>query len=128
MKSVLPVGLIVLGVFLLALSGIWPKLFPGTSIWTPEKAERWSEVKDRLHNLSFAVNRAETNVSMHGGGDPSAAKSEYQQLQQEGAQLKADFETAANRPSTISKYLKWSGMSFAVLGLIGWYAAKQTSS
>jgi hypothetical protein len=128
MKTAVPVGLIGLGLFLLALSGLWPKMFPGTAIWTPEKAERWAVVKDRLHNLSFVVNRAETKVSMHAGGDPSAAKTEYEQLKLEGAQLKADFETAANRPSIVSKYLKWTGMGLAIVGLIGWYAVKQTSS
>ncbi len=128
MKVVVSFGLIGLGLLLLVLSGLWPTLFPGTAIWTPEKAERWAVVKDRLHNLSFAVNRAETRVSIHSGGDPSATKQEYEQLKIEGAQLKADFETAASRPSTVSKYLKWTGISLSAIGIIGWYAAKQASS
>ena len=126
MKLVASFSLIGIGFLLLVLSGLWPTLFPGTAIWTPEKAERWSVVKDRLHNLSFAVNRSETNVRMHGGSDPAATKQEYEQLKIEGTQLKADFEIAADRPNTVSKYLKWTGISLAVIGIIGWYAVKES--
>jgi len=127
MKLAVSFGLMGVGLLLLALSGVWPTLFPGTAIWTPEKAARWAEVKDRLHNLAFTVNRAETRVSMHSGSDPAATKTEFEQLKAEGELLKADFELAANRPHAVSRILKWSGISLAVLGIVGWYAVKQTS-
>ena len=127
MKSAVVIGLIGVGFLFLVLSSVWPSLFPGTSTWTPAKAARWAEVKDRLHNLSFYVNNPKVRVSMHSGPDLGAAKEEFDRISKEGEQLKADFEAAANRPHTVAKYLKWTGISLAAIGIIGWYAVKQTS-
>jgi hypothetical protein len=120
-------GLIGVGLLLIVLSGLWPSLFPGTSIWTEDKAARWAEVKDRLHNLSFAVNNPQRRVSMHSGPELGTAMQEFEQLKAEGELLKADFERAADRPRIVSKILKWSGISLAVIGIIGWYAVKQSA-
>jgi hypothetical protein len=127
MKHAIGLGMIGLGLLLLVLSGLWTTLFPGTSSWTPAKGERWSEVKDRLHNLSFVVNAPPGRVSMHRGPDLGEAKQEYDQLRQENDHLRAEFESAYHGPRTAAKVLKWSGISLAVLGLIGWYAANNMS-
>jgi hypothetical protein len=124
MKLAAAFSLIGLGLLLLALSGLWPKLFPGTSMWTPEKAARWAEIKDRLHNLSFLVNSPRARVSMHRGPELGQAKAEYDRIKQEGEQLRAEFEAAASRPQTVATILKWSGISLAGLGVVGWYVVK----
>ena len=126
MKTVV-LGLIGAGLLCLALSAFWATLFPGTSAWTPEKGERWSDVKDRLHNLSFVVNAPPGRVSMHKGSDLGTLKQEYDGLKKENEELKAQFESAYNSPRTTAKVLKWSGISLAVVGLIGWYAVSQTN-
>ena len=59
MKSGIVSGLVGVGVLLFVLSLVWTQIFTGESSWTPEKAEQWAEVKDRLHNLSFIVNSPE---------------------------------------------------------------------
>lgn len=125
MKSAIVFGFIGVGLLMLILSGLWPTLFPGTSIWTEEKAARWAIVKDKLHNLAFLVDSPKP-AKMHGGPDPAKVKAEYDQLSAEGQQLKADFSRAHDRPQTVSKFLKWSGISLAVVGLVGWYAVNQT--
>ena len=43
------------GALLAVLGFAWPSLFPGTTTWTPEKAEQWAEVKDRLAVLGLEV-------------------------------------------------------------------------
>jgi hypothetical protein len=126
MKSSIAFALIGLGILLLVLSSVWPRLFPGTSTWTPEKASRWAEIKDRLHNLSFLVNNPRARVSMHSGPELGAAKAEYDRIKKEGEQLKAEFEAAAVRPSTVARVLKWTGISLAGLGIIGWYVVKES--
>ncbi len=126
MKYAAVFGVIGIGFLMLLLSGLWPTLFPGTSSWTLEKAERWAVVKDRLHNLSFIVNSPKAKISMHSGPELGKAKQEFDQLNEEGNQLKADFESAHDRPETVAKVLKWSGISLAILGLVGWYAVKQS--
>jgi hypothetical protein len=124
MKSAIVYGAIVIGFALLVLSSIWTGLFPATSTWTPEKSQRSAEVKDRLNNLSFLLNRPQ---SMHRGADPGPLKAEFDQLLKENEQLNADFQAAADRPNTVAKILKWSGISFAVVGLIGWYATREAT-
>ena len=128
MKSAVAFGVIGLGLLLLILSGLWTSLFPGTSNWTPEKAARWAVVKDRLHNLSFIVHAPAGRVSMHSGPDLGKAKVEYDSVKKEADQLRAEFDSAYDAPRTTSKILKWSGISLAVVGLIGWYAVKNMSS
>src|SRR5687768_5757780 len=98
MKSAIVFGAIILGFTLLVLSGLWAKLFPATSSWTPEKATRSAEVKDRLNNLSFMLNRP---PSMHRGSDTGTLKAEFDQLMKENEQLNSEFQTAYDRPNTI---------------------------
>jgi hypothetical protein len=115
---------IALGFVLLIGSGLWTTLFPGTNSWTPEKGSRWGQVKDRLNTLSFIVHRPAG--TMHAGQDIGPLKAEYAQLQKEHEQLKAEFETASTRPNVIAAVLKWTGISLAALGIVGWYAVKNS--
>jgi hypothetical protein len=124
MKSAMAFGLIGLGVLMLVLSGVWVSMFPGRSSWTDEKARHWSDVKNRLSELSFIVNAPTGVRKMHGGPDPAKAKTDYDALKKEHEELAADFSGAYNTPRTTSKVLKWGGISLALVGLIGWYAVK----
>jgi hypothetical protein len=125
MKLAVVFGMIGLGLLLLVLSGMWVTLFPGTSSWTEEKAARWAEVKDRLHNLSFIVNAPPGNVRLHGGRDYGEVKTEYDQIKTEAEQLRGEFESAYNSPRTTSIILKWTGISLAGVGIVGWLAFRE---
>jgi hypothetical protein len=127
MKAAIPLGAMVLGFVLLLASALWASMFPPTSSWTPEKDTRMSEVKARLNDLSALIYRSTTATSMHRGQDPATLKSEYDGLMKEFEQLKTDFETATERPQRASAVLKWSGITLAALGIVGWYAVKQAS-
>lgn len=124
MKSAIVVAVLVLGLVLFAASGLWTTMFPAASSWTPEKSQRLGQVKDRMNNISFAINSP--NYRIHSGPDPAALKAELDQLMKEDEQLSAEFQTAYDRPNTISKVLKWAGISLAVVGIIGWYAVNQS--
>jgi hypothetical protein len=123
MKAI-AMGMLALGFLLLIVSGLWSSLFPPTSAWTNEKALRLSEVQERLSNIGPIVNSPTRR--MHSGPDPATLKAEFDALQIENEQLNAEFTTAAERPQTMSKILKWTGISLAVFGIIGWYAVKQS--
>jgi hypothetical protein len=125
MKSAIAFGVLALGLSLLVGATLWPTIFPTTSSWTPEKSERAAEIKARLNDLGPRVNSP--RATMHGGADIGPLKAEFAALQKENDQLNADFQSAYDSPRTVSKVLKWSGIGLAVLGLIGWYAVKQTS-
>src|SRR5262245_28460058 len=125
MESAGAVGIVGLGFLLIAMSGIWTTLFTGASSWTPEKSARSSEIKNRLHNLSFIVNSPKPNLQR--GDDIGKLKAEYVQLVKENGELNAEFASATEGPKTVSKILKWGGISLAVLGMVGWYAISNTS-
>ena len=125
MKSAIVFGAIIVGLLCLVTSSMWNNLFPATSHWTNEKAQRSAEVKARLAYLGGYVN-ATTPRSMHGGPDPATAKTEFDALTKENEQLNAEFESVASKPHTIAKVLKWTGIILAVVGIIGWYAVKES--
>jgi hypothetical protein len=127
MKSSFVLGVILLGLLLLMLGWSWATMFPAADNWSDDKVERWSQVKDRMHSLSFLVNAPPGRTSMHRGPDLGAAKQEYEQLKIEHEQFSKDFQSVASRPNKISQILKWTGVSLLAFGVIGWYAVKQTS-
>ena len=122
MKSAV-LGAIVLGFVLFIASALWSTIFPATNSWTPEKAARLSEVKSKINDLGFQLEKA---GRMHAGKDPGPLKAEYDTLRKEFDELKIAFESAAERPQTVSKFLKWTGLSLAAIGIIGWYAVNQS--
>jgi hypothetical protein len=123
MKSAIAMGTIALGFLLLVASGLTASLFPATSTWTVEKAQRAAKVKDRLSNLGPIVNS--TRPRMHGGVDPAQLKIEFDSLIKENEQLNSEFESAANGPKTVSNLLKWTGISLAGIGIAGWFAVRE---
>ena len=124
MKSAIVFGAVGLGFLLLLLSLVWPQLFPGSSSWTPEKAEQWAKVKDRLHNLSFVVN-APPGAQVRGRQDLESARAEYDKIKEASVKLQAEFESAYDSPRTTATVLKWTGIGFCALGVVGWYATKE---
>jgi len=115
-----------LGIALLVLGALWTTLFSGTAAWTDDKADRWTEIKARLHNLAPRINTPTGSVSMHSGDDYGQLKQEYDKLKIEHDEIQVQFESAAVRPHKIAKFCKWSGISLAVLGIVGWYASNQS--
>jgi hypothetical protein len=118
-------GALGLGLLLLVLSGLWLTLFPGTSSWTAEKSAELTKIKDRRHALSFIVGAPAATPSMHSGPDTGEAKKEFDELTVKKEALLAEFNSIHDRPYTIAKILKWSGIGLALAGIIGIYAANQ---
>jgi hypothetical protein len=124
MKSAIVTAITGIGIFLFLLSAMWSTIFPPTSRWTNEKANRFHDVKAKLHNLSFVVDAPKPNLQR--GQDLGQMKAEYNQLLKEKAELDAEYTSVADTPKTVAKFLKWSGLSLAIVGIIGWYAVSQS--
>jgi hypothetical protein len=126
MKSAVVLGIIVVGFTCVFLSFAWGALFPATSNWTPDKAGRMSEIKSKLNDLSFKMG-SPASSRIKNGPDPAALKKEYDDLRAEFEVLKTEFESAAVTPKTTSSFLKWSGLTLALIGVVGWYAISQSN-
>jgi hypothetical protein len=126
MKHAVVFGMIGIGVLLLLASGVWSSLRPGTSSWSTEKDQRLREVSDKMHLLTYKVANAESHPSMHGGPDLVKAKAELTSLVEENKALTDEFKGVQARPQTMSTLMKWSGISLALVGIIGWYAVNQS--
>ena len=125
MKPVV-LGTMLVGFAFVLLSFGWGLLFPATNSWTPDKAGRMSEIKAKLNDLSFKMG-SPASSRIKNGSDPAALKKEYDDLRAEFDGLKTEFESAAVTPKTTSSFLKWSGITLAVIGVIGWYAVSQSN-
>lgn len=125
MKSAIVFGTLGVGLLMLVLSFVWVSMFSRPASFSKEKADRWGEVKQRLHNLAFVVNAPPGTVKMHGGPDLGQAKAEYDQLKLEDEQLANEFSGAYDSPRTFATFLKWAGLSMTVVGVFGWYAVNQ---
>jgi hypothetical protein len=123
MKSV-ATALIALGMVLFLVSALWSTVFPPTARWTDEKANRFAAVKAKLHNLAFVVNAPKP--SLQRGQDLGQMKAEYEQLKKENEELDAEYTTAADTPKTVARFFKWTGLSLALVGIVGWYAVNQS--
>ena len=122
MKSAIVFGVLGIGVFLLLLSTLWASLFPATSTWTDEKAIRSADVKAKMAYLGAIVN----SPNPRSAADQQKAKAEFDALVAENKQLNDEFTSAAETPQTVSKIMKWSGISLAIIGIIGWYAVSKS--
>ena len=127
MKSAVVLGMLGVGLLLLIAGGVWTSVFTGTSSWTQEKDNRLAEVGKRMHVLTFVVGNAEANPSMHGGPDLPKAKAELMALREENKALMEEFKGIQSRPQTMSKVMKWSGISLMLVGIAGWYAVNQSN-
>jgi hypothetical protein len=124
MKSAVVSGIIGLGAFVFLLGSLWNTIFPATSRWSDEKANRFAEVKAKLHNLSFVVNAPKPNLQR--GQDLGQLKAEYAGLQKERDELDAEYTSAADTPKTVAKFARWSGISIALVGVVAWYVVNQS--
>jgi hypothetical protein len=117
MKSVVAASVLGLGVLLLVLSGLWTTLFSGSSSWTEEKTVRGGQVKARMNEVAHLLLRQPSNKA--------TLQAEMDALTKENDELNAEFTSATESPKSMSKYMKWAGISLAVIGVIGWYAVNQ---
>ena len=63
---------------------------------------------------------------MHGGPDLIKSKAELASVVDECKSLTDEFKGIQARPRTMSKFMKWSGISLTLVGLAGWYAVSQS--
>ena len=123
MKTAAPVA-IGLGILLLALSILWPILFPPTRTWTDEKSRRLKELSGKVQYAMGKLELAQSRPNMTGGENPAELKKKADEMMSELKVLQDEFSSAKDSPETISTILKWSGIGVMIVGIVGHLAVK----
>ena len=85
-----------------------------------------AQLSDKMHLLTAKIAIAEGTPSMHGGPDPLSPKLNSHPVVDQCKSLTDEFKGIQARPRTMSKFMKWSGISLTLVGLAGWYAVSQS--
>jgi hypothetical protein len=117
MKTAVVLSLLVLGLILFCTGALWPKIFPATTTWTDEKANRTAEVNERIAALNYVQSQP---ISMHAGEDRGLVQRELIDLMREKDQLNSEFHDAVARPHTASLVFRISGLFIAAVGVCAW--------
>jgi hypothetical protein len=118
-------GLIGLGIVLFLLSGLWTTIFNGRSTWTDEKARRLGEIRNRMSTLGFLIDQPVIPGNEQSAQNKAAVMKEVEELRTERTALALDYSSAHDTPILVAQILKWSGISVALVGIVGWYAVAQ---
>ena len=112
-----PIVAICLGVVLLGVSAIWPRLFPATMYWKQPQEDRLEEIQSKVHNLSYLVAQAQNNPDPRKNSMSGEKFAEYRELKAEAEELLKQRDNATARPGWFSAMFRWSGIAFVVLGM-----------
>lgn len=123
MKAIPPAA-IGIGFLLLVASALWPVLFPATRTWTDEKSRRLKEIGAEEQALVGKIEYLQHRPSMTSGENPAVMKEKADKLREEREALQADLTAATEGPAQASAFLKWTGITVLVLGVIGHLATK----
>lgn len=118
MKSIVPVGILSVGVLLLVLGLLWTFLFPATRTWTDEKSRRMTELQNNAHKLLYLSEAAKTRPQP-GGPTPTEARAKFEEAQAELDALKAEFESIRDNPANTGTFLRWAGSAMVLIGAFG---------
>ena len=113
-----------LGVLLIVLSVVWPRVVGTDRLWSEEQARDHSQAAAELHGAIHQHGHAQAASSPDdspSGDDPVAtAKARYEQSQQ-----KLQAARAGRRRSVW--LLKWAGVCCCLAGAAGYFAVRQTA-
>jgi hypothetical protein len=123
MKEVAPLGALGVGLALLGLSAVWGLVFPASMNWSEEKAARMSELSNEAHVLLYKADAEQTNPQT---GEPGEAQQAYKAVKDELATLRKDFENQRDRPNTVARYMRWTGIGLVLLGGLGVMILKES--
>lgn len=115
-----PVGLVILGLLLMAISAVWPQLIQSErGLWTEQQALEHTQIAADLHRLEHEVMHADNSSHQASSGDNSTAN--YQQAKAHYQQSDAQLRNAQYWSQDVAEWIKWFGMACCLTGTIGYY-------
>lgn len=114
-------SMLVIGLALVALSVVWPKISTGNSTWTENKAEAYQAASEELHSLSMQMAATPPEQQSRARADALAeAESKY-------TALRIELEDARERPARIATILRYTGIALAALGAVTLWTRRDAS-
>jgi hypothetical protein len=120
MKSI-SLAAVVVGVVLLLCSFTWGMIFSSKGAWTAEQDARMGELGRKGHVLGGELDAAQRKPSMH-ARSAADIEAEYNQVKEEMAQMRAQFEGVRDGPKTIATILRWAGVACVAVGAFASYS------
>ena len=108
--------LITVGSIVVALSFLWPVLFPPESRWTDEQAEAHAKAGTHYHSIAMGgPGRGKTR----GGKAAKASESEIEAARLRWEESKAALNAAQQEGTNTAGWLRYGGAAIALVGVAG---------
>jgi len=112
-RDIAAMSCVVIGLALVALSVVFPRIFTGRTRWSEQQAIAYQKAAAKLHQLSMeSTNTPAENQSRTLQNELADIRSEY-------AALRDQLEAARAAPHRLATYLRYTGVFLAVLGVAG---------
>jgi hypothetical protein len=112
--------LILAGSVVVALSFIWPVIFPAESRWTDEQAEAHSKAGTHFHSIAMGgPGRAKSRSGPNGTSAQKASESDIEAARLRWEESKAALEAAQVKGKSTAGWLRYGGAAVALVGVAG---------
>ncbi len=111
-------ALTLVGLVLIALSVVWPKVATGRRGWTDEKALAYQSASAELHRLSMQTAATEPE------NQTRALHENLADAELKYAELRAELDAARARPARIATILRYAGIAILAAGILGLVAKR----
>ena len=112
MRHLAAIAMVAVGVALVALSVLWPRVSKPEAAWSAEQARQYQSTASRLHSLSHQSANQPPDAS-----DPKL-RAELDATRAEYERLRADLDTARERPGNFARWLRYAGLGLLAAGVI----------
>ena len=107
--------LLAAGILLLLISFFWPGQSTSRAAWSPEQAKAYQKASVKLHNLS------QETVATAGSNNDKALREKLDKAEAEYKAIRAQLDSAIDRPKHITLALRIVGTLLAIAGLTAIY-------
>jgi hypothetical protein len=111
LHSAVAPSLLALGILVLAVSFFWPGQSVSRTAWSPEQAKAYQTASVKLHNLS------QERVATAGSNSDKANREKLTQAESEYKAIRAQLDSAIDRPKYITYALRIIGSLLVITGL-----------
>jgi hypothetical protein len=112
--------LIIVGSIVVALSFVWPVLFPPESRWTDEQAEAHAKAGTHFHSVAMGgPGRGKDRGGSSGKAAKKATASEIEAARLRWEESKAALNAAQTEGRNTAGWLRYGGAAIALIGVAG---------